>query len=160
MYNRDLAIEYAYHWWNSYNPKFYNFENLGGDCTNFVSQCLWYGGIDMLYTPLGWYYSNLNNRSPSWTGVDEFFNFATNNNDLYGVKAKVCYIDDLQIGDIVQMMQNNENDYHHTMLVTKLIQNKYRTLDDILITAHTYNVKDKILSSYNFKKIRFLKILN
>ena len=160
MYDRNLAIKYAYHWWNSYNPKFYNFENLGGDCTNFVSQCLWYGGIDMVYINFGWYYNNLNNRSPSWAGVDEFYNFATTNTNTLGVKAKICDINNLQVGDVVQMMQNSELEYHHTMIITKILKSENRTVDDILITAHTNNVKDKNLSSYNFKEIRFLKILN
>ena len=56
MYSRQKAIEYAYEFWNKRNPKFYNFDSLGGDCTNFVSQCVIYGGIKMDYSNNGWYY--------------------------------------------------------------------------------------------------------
>jgi hypothetical protein len=40
-YNRTHAISYAYAWWNRYNvSKYNNHSGSGGDCANFVSQCL------------------------------------------------------------------------------------------------------------------------
>ena len=42
--NIKAEIEYARRWAFSTNPAYYNFENIGGDCTNFVSQCLYAGG--------------------------------------------------------------------------------------------------------------------
>jgi RHS repeat-associated protein len=45
VYTRWKAVNYARRWANSYNPLFPKF--LGGDCTNFVSQCLHVGGIGM-----------------------------------------------------------------------------------------------------------------
>ena len=36
--NIKAEIEYARRWAFSANPAYYNFENIGGDCTNFVSQ--------------------------------------------------------------------------------------------------------------------------
>ena len=157
MYDRQKAIDYAYKWWNSRNPNFYNFDNLGGDCTNFVSQCLYAGGIEMNKNILGWYYINLNSRSPSWTGVEQFFEFATTNTSILGVKAKVITISDIEIGDVIQLMQYGER-FHHSLFVTKIIGEK--KLNNIYITCHTRDSKDKNLSDYNFQKIRFLKILN
>ena len=50
------------------NPKYYNFQNIGGDCTNFASQVLYAGSGIMNYTPtFGWYYINVNDRAPAWT---------------------------------------------------------------------------------------------
>ena len=43
-YNAANALAYAKKWWNSYNPKYYNYNKSGGDCANFVSQCLIAGG--------------------------------------------------------------------------------------------------------------------
>lgn len=36
-YNRAAAVEYARKWAFQRNPAYYNFENLGGDCTNVGS---------------------------------------------------------------------------------------------------------------------------
>ena len=158
MYSRQKAIEYAYTWWNKRNPNFFNFDELGGDCTNFVSQCLFYGGIKMNYTNLGWFYKSLNYRSPSWTGVDEFFNFSVNNKSDFGVRCLLCNFNEVEIGDIVQLQLNNENEFHHTALITK-IEGEINH-QNIFITCHSYDAKDKSLISYNYKQIRFLKVLN
>ena len=70
-YDRDKSVAYAKKWAYGRNPKFYAFSNLGGDCTNFASQCIYAGAGVMNYTPtFGWYYKNLNDRTPSWTGVE------------------------------------------------------------------------------------------
>ena len=69
-YNRTAVVEYARRWAFSRNPKYYNFDNVGGDCTSFASQCIYAGSEKMNYTKnIGWYYSNGNNKSPSWSGV-------------------------------------------------------------------------------------------
>lgn len=40
-YNRLQAIEYAKKWAFSRNPRYYNFDPVGGDCTSFASQCIY-----------------------------------------------------------------------------------------------------------------------
>ena len=40
-YDRQAAVDYAHRWAYHRNPDFYNFDELGGDCTNFASQCLY-----------------------------------------------------------------------------------------------------------------------
>ena len=141
MYSRSKAVDYAYAWWNKRNPSFYDFDTLGGDCTNFVSQCLFYGGIEMNYNSLGWFYNSLNSRAPAWTGVDEFFAFATSNTSRLGVRAKLVDISKIMVGDVVQLRLFGEGDFHHTLLVTQILG--YNTLSDILVTCHTYDAKDK-----------------
>ena len=48
-YNRDKAYNYAKKWWNDFNLKKYaNYNPVGGDCANFVSQCLIAGGLDLV----------------------------------------------------------------------------------------------------------------
>ena len=39
-YDRAAAVLYAHQWAYGRNPAFYDYENLGGDCTNFASQYL------------------------------------------------------------------------------------------------------------------------
>lgn len=36
-YDREQAVQYARMWAYDRNPAYYDFSNLGGDCTNFVS---------------------------------------------------------------------------------------------------------------------------
>ena len=43
-YNAANAVAYAKQWWNGYNPAYNNYNGSGGDCANFVSQCLIAGG--------------------------------------------------------------------------------------------------------------------
>ena len=38
--NLEKELDYAQKWALSRNPAYYNFDDIGGDCTNFVSQCL------------------------------------------------------------------------------------------------------------------------
>ena len=70
-YNRIEAVIYAHRWAYSCNPAFYDFEEIGGDCTNYASQCIYAGTGVMNFTPtFGWYYIDTNDRSPSWRGVE------------------------------------------------------------------------------------------
>ena len=39
-YRRQQAVAYAHYWAYRRNPSYYDFEAIGGDCTNFVSQCI------------------------------------------------------------------------------------------------------------------------
>ena len=43
-YNVNKAIEYAKKWWNKRNSNYYSYSQ---DCANFVSQCLYAGGLSM-----------------------------------------------------------------------------------------------------------------
>jgi hypothetical protein len=40
-YDRARALAYAEKWALSRNPAYFSFDGLGGDCTNFISQCLY-----------------------------------------------------------------------------------------------------------------------
>ena len=52
LYDREAAVEYANKWAYGRNPRFYDFSQLGGDCTNFASQCIYAGSGIMNYTPV------------------------------------------------------------------------------------------------------------
>lgn len=43
-YNKSAAADWAYSNYNSYNSSFPDLSSLGGDCANFVSQCMHVGG--------------------------------------------------------------------------------------------------------------------
>jgi hypothetical protein len=69
-YDRESAVAYARRWALGRNSAFYDFEYIGGDCTNFASQCIYAGAGIMNYTPeTGWFYRSASDRTASWTGV-------------------------------------------------------------------------------------------
>ena len=83
-YDRGAAVRYAHRWAYDRNPAYYDFSELGGDCTNFASQCLYAGSGVMDHTPtFGWYYISGNQKSPSWSGVPYFYNFLTTHHFFY-----------------------------------------------------------------------------
>ena len=46
----------------------------------FASQCIYAGSGIMNYTPVyGWFYASSSSRTPSWTGVNYFYDFLVNN---------------------------------------------------------------------------------
>ena len=75
-YNRMTAVSYAHFWAFRRNPAYYNFDSIGGDCTNFASQVLYAGSGVMDYRPVyGWFYRSTNDRTASWTGVEYLYNY-------------------------------------------------------------------------------------
>ena len=103
-YERESAVEYALQWAYSRNPMYYDFSGLGGDCTNFASQCIYAGSKQMNFTPVfGWYYISASNRTASWAGVEYLYNFLVGNVSLGPFGEEVGRAA-LQIGDIVHQI--------------------------------------------------------
>lgn len=101
-YARDAAVEYAHRFAYRRNPKYFDYEYLGGDCTNFVSQCIMAGGGRMNYTPtFGWYYVDANQKAPAWTGVPYLWNFLTRESASVGPVGSPCRLEELQPGDLI-----------------------------------------------------------
>jgi len=152
-YNRQSVIDYAKKWAFSRNPNYLNFDKLGGDCTNFASQCILAGCKTMNYTPItGWYYNSASNRTASWTGVEYLYKFLINNNGI-GPKGIITTPDNIKIGDIIQL-GNANNHFYHSPVVVKITQS------DILVSAHTFDAYMRKLSSYSYDSIRFIHILD
>lgn len=154
-YNRFKALEYASKWAYSRNPKYYNFDPVGGDCTSFASQCIYEGCNTMNYSKeKGWYYINGNNKSPSWSGVEHLYNFLTNNKTVgpYGIKVNQ---NEIEVGDIAQLSFDGTK-FEHTLVIVS-IENKL-SLNNIYIASHTMDSFNRRISSYNFAKIRFIHI--
>lgn len=157
-YNRRAAVAYAHRWAYFRNPNFFDFsgEELGGDCTNYASQCLLAGGAVMNYTPeVGWYYIDVNNRAPAWTGVGFFHDFLIKNEGI-GPYATQTDISAMRPGDFIQMKTKQER-FHHTPIVTE-IRGFEPNINTIYIAAHSQDCDCRPLSSYDIKDIRFLHI--
>lgn len=153
-YDRILATEYALKFALGRNPQFYDFSSLGGDCTNFVSQCLFAGRGEMDYVVNGWFYIDLNNRSPSWTGVEELSRYLQNNNDRV-LNAVNVNFDEIEIGDVIQLKQGER--FNHSLIVTK-INYPILSLNDIFACCHSSDRLNARVSSFVFKEAKFLKV--
>ena len=156
-YDREKAVEYAKNWAYKRNPEFYDYSSLGGDCTNFASQCLFAGANQMNFTSvLGWYYKSANFRTASWTGVEYFYNFLTANKNGVGNKlgpfAEEVAIKDIKIGDFVQLGREN-GDFYHTPIIVGFIG------DMPLVAAHSTDTYNRPLSTYIYERIRCIHIL-
>ncbi|MCH5324056.1 MAG: amidase domain-containing protein [Eubacterium sp.] len=149
--NIAAEIEYARKWAFDRNPAYYNFDDLGGDCTNFISQCLYAGGAAMNYTPdTGWYYSSLNSRAAAWTGVEFFYGFMVNNNEV-GPFAEEVPLGMVQVGDVIQL--GGSDRFYHNLLVVD-IKNGMP-----YIACHTNDAFNMPLSAYRFSLKRCLHII-
>lgn len=155
QYNREKVIEYAQKWAYLRNPNYYNFDNVGGDCTSFVSQCIYAGSKVMNYDATkGWYYKNGNNKSPSWSGVEFLHKFLVQNQSI-GPRGKDVEQNKVEIGDIAQLSFDG-NTFSHTLVIVKI--KDIKSLSQIYIASHMQDSFNRRISSYEFQKIRFIHI--
>lgn len=151
-YDRAAAATYAKKWAFGRNPAYYNFDRIGGDCTNFASQCVYAGAGIMNFTPVfGWFYRSVNDRTSSWTGVQYLYNFLTGNESA-GPFAEEVPLNRLEVGDIVQLGRET-GDFYHSPVVVNVLNGK------IFVAAHTYDAYNRSLSSYTYERARGIHIL-
>lgn len=150
FYNRENAKNYALKYALERNSKYYNFDKIGGNCTNFASQCLYAGLPVMNYSANGWYYNSISNRSPAWTDVNFFYDFLINNKSV-GPFGKVVDISLAEVGDFIQLKNNTK--WYHTLVICQI------DTQEILVCANTTDSLLRPLSSYYFKEFRCIKIL-
>ena len=151
-YDREKTLRYAQKWAFQRNPLFRDYTGFGGNCTNFVSQAVYAGSCVMNYTPLfGWYYRSDGDRTPSWTGVEFFYNFMTKNMGVgpFGVEVPDG---ELEVGDVIQLYREGTG-FYHTLLVTGFEEDGY------LVAAQSDDAFDRPLSTYVYDTARFLHIL-
>lgn len=158
QYNRSKALDYAQKWALSRNPQYFDYSPIGGDCTNFISQCLYAGSGVMNYTKnTGWYYINANDKAPAWTGVVFLYNFLVRPERTPGPYAKEADVSQIEPGDIIQLAFQGMGNFSHSLFVVKC--GNPVSIDNILINTHSYDRKEYPLNRYSWNRIRFLKIL-
>ena len=156
-YDRQAAVDYAHRWAYHRNPDFYSFDELGGDCTNFASQCLYAGAGVMDYTPtFGWYYNSQYSRAPAWTGVPFFYNFLTRKKETPGPVGEEAEPAGLLPGDFAQLRFAPGPFAHNPVIVS--VGNP-PALDNILVAAHSEDADYRPLSTYPIQGVRFLHIV-
>ena len=151
-YNRSAAVRYAETWAMKRNPRYTDFDGMGGDCTNFASQCIFAGCRVMNYTPTyGWFYVNQNDRSASWSGVEFLYRFLTGNRSA-GPYAEETGREALRPGDLVQLGTPDGRFYHTPFILSA-------DGGQLLVAAHTFDVLYRPLSGYSYASLRCLHIL-
>ena len=144
-YQRAKAAAYAHKWAFLRNPAYYNFDDLGGDCTNFISQCLFAGAGVMNYTrETGWYYSSASNRAAAWTGVEFLFRFLTNNRGP-GPFAEELPLSHAAAGDVIQLSFDGAVFSHSLLIVEE---------SGLLVATHTQDADYRPLNTYSFVRSR------
>ncbi|MBU3144381.1 amidase domain-containing protein [Clostridium sp. CF012] len=164
-YNRVEAVNYAVKYALEPNKKYKYFPSInenGGDCTNFVSQCLNAGGAPMdrnIIRPW-WYDIKQGKGSVCWTVAHSLYwylkvNQRINRNVIKGLEVED--ITKLEIGDVI-FYENYENTIFHAAIITSFIdEGKNR---EPRISQHTFNqLNETYKKSYNYKKMHFLKII-
>ncbi len=77
-YSYQNAVAYANRYALSYNPAYENYNSIGGDCANFVSQCLYAGGLPMTDK---WFFrrdaSGKSSRTSPWSTANGLFNYVS-----------------------------------------------------------------------------------
>lgn len=68
-----------------------------------------------------------------------------------GPYGKIAKIDELQIGDVIQLSFDG-NIYSHSLLVVET------TADDVYVATHTFDSYRKKLSSYQYQNARMIHI--
>ncbi len=150
-YNREKALEYAEKWAESRNSRYLNFDGIGGDCTNFASQCLYAGVGVMNYTrDTGWYYNSPDDRAAAWTDAEYFRRFMFNNKGEGPIAVSLA-VNRLEAGDFISL--NNGEEYYHTLIITGFT-------DGIpLVSAHTDDSYMRRLDTYFYNSASGIHIL-
>lgn len=176
-YQKDNAINYALTFSSSYDDGTYtkpdasnpNFSWIsGGNCMNFVSQCIWAGfggsnsktdiqnfyGMDREGTATNQWYSNgSGTRSASWVGTLSWKKYIDNQvNGAVGInagKAVIAYNENTfpysaeTLKGAMLLMKGSTEEYGHAVFINGATG---KTRDQVYITANNQNWKNKKLS--------------
>lgn len=164
-YDRQKAAAYARQWVGVRNGSWPDYSRNGGNCQNFVSQCLLAGGIPMDVCRPGiwkWYGSTPNNlpqaagRSAAWSAVSEFLEYARDNTG-YGLAAAVdapYYTG--RVGDVIHL--GTAGRWRHTVLITGLVEDGAGNIEDYLICSNTADLRDFPVSAYAYTQQLLIRI--
>ena len=163
IYNRVEVYNWAYAHWSNYSAAYVNLGDNkweGGDCANFVSQCLKAGGANN--DKVGnyqWYYdnkgtSNTNDDIYSWTWSTSrgLNNILLNNykSDEFGPKGTEKVITGdweynstigkfIEPGDIIQYQWKPDKNITHTAVIVGMLYNSSKNRYEPVIAEHTYD---------------------
>jgi hypothetical protein len=169
-YSRRAAVKYAIAYAIKPNPLYRYFAvhgDGGGDCSSFISQCLYAGGALMIYdSPKPWWYNtngtgliSKHTWSLSWSVANSLYwclktRGASNLNGLRGIEIQS--IEALELGDIIQY-ENYTGAIYHSAIVTAFTYE--RGLREPLISQHSFNALNISYIKPKAKKMHLMKII-
>lgn len=172
-WNISKAVSYARAWGKGRNSEYAKYEN---DCTNFVSQILFAGGIlksrpsnppsgtystsnywysDQVSNPGGYPIKTIRN-STSWVRVKDFYSYwgpKVTDKTLYTLKDTISYA---AVGDVIQYKNAKTGERWHTAFVTS------KTSSTVKVTQHTrddidFDIRDAGTSNRSWSVLKFSK---
>lgn len=169
-YMRERAVEYAVRHALEPNPSYRYFAvhgDGGGDCSNFISQCLRAGGAPMDYgSPRPWWYNNKGGAgaakhtwSVSWAVAHSLYWClkVRGSMNLPGLKAsEVTDIDMLEPGDVIQY-ENHKGLIYHSTIITSFSYEKGARVP--LISQHSFDGLNISYVKPAAKKMHLMKIV-
>lgn len=169
-YDRTAAVAYAMDWVDPLsvirNDAWGRYDEYGGNCNNYISQCLYAGGIPMDTEgeeQWKWYGDSVNTRqtangrSGSWAGVEEFYDYAEGNTG-YGLAADTtANLYTGQAGDILQYGVNGV--WNHSVIITDVVKGADGSVKDYLINSNTIDRINYPASAYAYSDLRLIRIL-
>ncbi len=172
-YNRDGAVNYAYRFWNEYNPEYFDFDptlNYPGDCTNFISQAIFEGGSAMMAFPQnyqpnignpGWYYVNVFDRSKAWVEVNWFYTVTLNIEEgvtwLAGPDGmEVSDSDYTLAGDVIEYKWDSDTIWDHAVIIVGYHDPEWEYIP--LIASHDEDHYNYPYNAFTYNAVRFIHI--
>lgn len=169
-YNRQDAVRYAYTYGFNPNPQyryFFEYGDGGGDCSNFISQCLKAGGAPMDYNgEWAWWYNNKGTTnvnddtwSITWAVAHSLYWCLKSRGQLNlpGLKAiEVSDLSMLELGDLIQY-ENNDGVIYHSTIITAFTNSNDRRIP--MVSQHTYNAVNTSYIKPAAKKMHYMKII-
>lgn len=183
-YSGSYAASYAQRNYNksygsgTYQNPFGDFDGevIGGNCTNFVSQCLIAGFIrsldprvvysrrydfdidDSSTSIYQWYFHHYGDRGPAFTGAHKMFEYAEYNRLSYkGLHFEYIThdtvrdyldVDKVRVGDVVFADWNGDEKMDHAMLVTGF-NSRGQGYNKIRLTYQSENLSNRGLGDIN-----------
>lgn len=160
-YNRDAAYNWAHTYWSNYSTSYVDLGDQtweGGDCTNFVSQCLKSGGANN--DKIGsyqWYYDSkgtsktIDDNYP-WTwstarGLNYILlgKYKTNEYGPKGTEIVITADSEynsslgkyLTVGDLIQYEWSASSKLKHSAIIVNMVFNSSKDIYEPVIATHT-----------------------
>lgn len=158
--NRSAMFTYMRNNYNKRPARWGDFDDYGGDCTNFVSQILYAGtgGVMDSSGDLKWFYKSYSDRSSSWTSVNALYNYLTRNKGRgpQGILASGTILNySMKPGDIIQIDFQSDGTYDHSVAINSFTKGN---IEATKVCAHYDNVYNKAITDYAGKKKRWIHL--
>ena len=171
-YDREAAVAYSYTWTDKESvvrntDKYSDYSGFGGNCQNFVSQCLHESGIPMDWTGTydnqwKWFDDELNyqetasGRVPAWSDTYQFYNYCRSNTDVLVAETDA----NLYTGEPGDIIQYSVKGYtYHSVIIVDVIKDTKGNVIDYLVNSNTSDKVNFPMSAYGYSDMRMIKVI-